>query len=153
MWTTRKELKEDNAFIGTLFWLIGSVVLYSTNLAVLDIVGRVTADVLKTGPLRDSARWTESKLYFTVVWLEIAFGSVILLSGVDQPLLLLVIASSLNGLVMFVYSVLLIQLNRGMLPREIGLGGGRLAALLWAVVFYGGFSAVLLWDQIGNLVG
>jgi len=144
-------LKEDNAAIGTLFWLIGTVVLYSTNLAVLDMVGRVTADVLKTGPLRDSTRWTESKLYFTVVWLEIAFGSVILLSGVDQPLLLLVIASSLNGLVMFVYSVLLIQLNRGMLPREIGLGGGRLAALLWAVVFYGGFSAVLLWDQIGSL--
>jgi len=145
-------LKEDNAFIGTLFWLIGSVVLYSTNLAVLDMVGRVTADVLKTGPLRDSTRWTESKLYFTVVWLEIVFGSVILLSGVDQPLLLLVIASSLNGLVMFVYSVLLIQLNRGMLPREIGLGGGRLAALLWAVVFYGGFSAVLLWDQVKSLV-
>ena len=86
-----------------------------------------------------------------VVWLEIAFGSAILLSGVDQPLLLLVIASSLNGLVMFVYSVLLIQLNRGMLPREIGLGGGRLVAICWAVLFYGFFSVILLWDQIGNL--
>ena len=51
----------------------------------------------------------------------LAVGSVILLSGVSQPLVLLVIASSLNGLVMFVYSVLLIQLNRGMLPRAIGL--------------------------------
>ena len=144
-------LKEDNAALGTLFWLIGGVVLYSTNLAVLDMVGRVTADVLKTGPLRDNETWSESKLYFTVVWLEIAFGSLILLSGLDQPLVLLVIASSLNGLVMFVYSVLLIQLNRGMLPREIGVSGVRLGALFWAVVFYGSFSAVLLWDQIGNL--
>lgn len=135
------------AWLGTTFWLIGSVVLFSTNLAVLDMVGRVTADVLKTGPLANNDRWSESKLYFTTVWLEIAFGSVILLSGVTQPIVLLVIASSLNGLVMFVYSVLLIQLNRGMLPREIGLKGGRLAALVWAVVFYGGFSIVLLVDQ------
>ena len=142
---------EHGDWLGTMFWLIGTVVLFSTNLAVLDIVGRVTADVLKTGPLAASTKWSESRLYFTVVWLEIAFGSAILLSGVDQPLLLLVIASSLNGLVMFVYSVLLIQLNRGMLPREIGLGGGRLVAICWAVLFYGFFSVILLWDQIGNL--
>ncbi|MGH8938313.1 MAG: Nramp family divalent metal transporter, partial [Actinomycetes bacterium] len=123
---------EHGDWLGTLFWLIGTVVLFSTNLAVLDMVGRVTADVLKTGALRDNENWSESRLYFAVVWMEIAFGSIILLSGVDQPLLLLVIASSLNGLVMFVYSVLLIQLNKGMLPKEIGLGGGRLAALVWA---------------------
>lgn len=146
-------LKETNVAVGTIFWLIGAAVLYSTNLAVLDMVGRVTADVLKIGPLRNNDRWSESRLYFTVVWLEITFGSLILLSGLDQPLVLLVIASSLNGLVMFVYSVLLIQLNRGMLPREIGVNGGRLAALVWAVVFYGGFSAVLLWDQVGKLAG
>jgi Mn2+/Fe2+ NRAMP family transporter len=142
---------EHGDWLGTMFWLIGTVVLFSTNLAVLDMVGRVTADVLKTGPLAANTKWSESRLYFTVVWLEIAFGSAILLSGVDQPLLLLVIASSLNGLVMFVYSALLIQLNRGMLPREIGLGGGRLAAIWWAVLFYGFFSVILLWDQIGNL--
>jgi len=144
---------EHGSALGTIFWLVGTVVLYSTNLAVLDMVGRVTADVLKTGPLAKSTRWSESRLYFAVVWLEIAFGAAILLSGMDQPLLLLVIASSLNGLVMFVYSVLLIQLNRGMLPAEIGLGGGRLVALVWAVVFYGGFSVVLLYDQIGKLGG
>ena len=34
----------------------------------------------------------------------------ILLSGFNQPLLLLTIAACLNGMVMFVYSILLIQL-------------------------------------------
>ncbi|MPZ97345.1 MAG: hypothetical protein GEU96_21125, partial [Propionibacteriales bacterium] len=72
---------------------------------------------------------------------------------VTQPLVLLVIASSLNGLVMFVYSVLLIRLNRGVLPREIGLKGGRLVVLAWAVLFYGGFSVVLLIDQAKTLFG
>jgi hypothetical protein len=143
----------EGAWFGTTFWLIGAVVLYSTNLAVLDMVGRVTADVLKTGPLATSTTWTESRLYFVTVWAEIVFGSVILLSGLTQPLVLLVIASSLNGLVMFVYSCLLIQLNRRTLPREIGLRGGRLVALGWAVLFYGFFSAILLWDQLSQLFG
>ena len=143
----------QGAWLGTVFWLIGTVVLYSTNLAVLDMVGRVTADVLKTGPLANNDKWSESRLYFVTVWAEILFGSVILLSGLDQPLVLLVIASSLNGLVMFIYSCLLIQLNRGTLPREIGLKGGRLVAIMWAVVFYGFFSAVLLWDQAQLLLG
>ena len=101
------------------------MVLFSTNLTVLDMVGRLTADVLKTGALRDNERWSESKLYFITVWAMILFGSIILLSGVTQPLVLLVIASCLNGVVMFVYSMLLLKLNRGVLPREIGLRGGR----------------------------
>ncbi|MGH3750092.1 MAG: Nramp family divalent metal transporter, partial [Micromonosporaceae bacterium] len=133
----------QGTWLSTAFWLTGTVVLFSTNLAVLDMVGRITADVLKTGALRNNPRWSESRLYFATVWAEILFGSAILLSGVTQPIILLVIASSLNGLVMFVYSVLLIRLNRGVLPREIGLKGGRLVALVWAVIFYGVFSAIL----------
>ena len=144
---------DQGRWLALTFWAIGSVVLYSTNLAVLDVVGRLTADVLKTGALRDSAWWSESKIYFAVVWAEIVFGSIILLSGVTQPLILLIIASSLNGLVMFVYSALLIQLNRRNLPAEIRVGGVRLAALMWAVLFYGFFSAVLLLDQFGKLGG
>jgi len=144
---------EKGEWLGTTFWLIGSVVLFSTNLTVLDMIGRLTADALKTTTLRDNDRWSESRLYFLTVWAMILFGSLILLSGVDQPLVLLVIASALNGLVMFVYSVLLLQLNRGVLPREIGLRGGRFAAIIWAVAFYGFFSVVLLIDQAKQLFG
>lgn len=138
---------DQGNWLGTLFWLIGTVVLFSTNLIVVDMIGRLTADVLKTTTLRDNDRWSESRLYFITVWAMILFGSIILLSGFDQPLLLLVVASALNGLVMFVYSILLLQLNRGVLPREIGLRGGRLVAIMWAVLFYGFFSVILIIDQ------
>ncbi len=144
---------EYGTWLSTSFWLIGSVVLYSTNLTVLDMVARLTADVLKTGALRDSTRWSESRLYFLTVWLMIAVGSAILLSGVDQPLVLLVIASALNGVVMFIYSLLLVKLNRGVLPREIGVTGVRFGAVVWACLFYGFFSVILLWDQAGQLFG
>ena len=117
------------------------------------MIGRLTADVLKTTTLRDNDSWSESRLYFITVWAMILFGSIILLSGIDQPLLLLVIASALNGLVMFVYSILLLQLNRWTLPREIGLRGFRFVAILWAVAFYGFFSVILLIDQGKQLFG
>jgi hypothetical protein len=144
---------EQGAWLGTVFWLIGSVVLFSTNLTVVDMIGRLTADALKTTTLRDNDKWSESRLYFITVWAMILFGSIILLSGVDQPLVLLVIAAALNGLVMFVYSILLLQLNRGVLPREIGLRGFRFGAIIWAVAFYGFFSVILLIDQGKQLFG
>jgi len=144
---------EQGAWLGTVFWLIGSVVLFSTNLTVVDMIGRLTADVLKTTTLRDNDKLSESRLYFITVWAMILFGSIILLSGVDQPLVLLVIAAALNGLVMFVYSILLLQLNRGVLPREIGLRGFRFGAIIWAVAFYGFFSVILLIDQGKQLFG
>ncbi len=138
----------EGEWVGIAFWITGMIVLLTTNLALIDMVGRVTADIIKTNWLRTSTRWTESRLYFLVVWAMIAFGSVILLAGVDQPLVLIVIAASLNGLVMFVYSVLLIRLNRSTLPRSIGLKGVRLGALYWATLFYGGFSIYLLYAVI-----
>ena len=52
---------------------------------------------------------------------------------------------------MFVYSCLLIQLNRFTLPAEVRTGTGRLIALIWAVLFYGFFSVILLIDQFGKL--
>jgi hypothetical protein len=134
-------------WFGIAFWLTGAIVLMSTNLGVLDHVGRLTADVLKVGFLRDNETWTESKIYFAVIWAEVAFGSIILLSGVTQPLVLLVISSALNGIVMFVYSILLIQLNGMNLPRAIKLRGGRLGVMCWSVLFFGFFSVIVVVDQ------
>jgi hypothetical protein len=145
-------LKEIVApWFGTFFWLTGVFVLLSTNLGVLDHVGRLSADVLRVGFLRDHPKWTESKIYFIVIWAEVAFGSIILLSGVTQPIVLLVIASALNGIVMFIYSMLLIKLNGFTLPKPIRLRGGRMAAMIWAVLFFGFFSVIVVIDQAGRL--
>ena len=63
--------------------------------------------------------WSESKIYVAVVWLMCTAGVCVLLSGMDQPLVLLVLAACLNGIVMFVYSCLLVKLNRsGCRPRS-----------------------------------
>jgi hypothetical protein len=71
----------------------------------------------------------------------------------SQPVVLLVISSSLSGVVMFVYSILLIQLNRRALPDAIKLGGFRLGVMFFAVVFYGGFSGWYLINKVPELLG
>ena len=83
-------------------------------------------------------------LLLAVLVVTIAAGSTILLSGFSQPLLLLVIAACLNGMVMFVYSILLIQLNRRALPPALRVRGLRLGMLMFATVFYGFFSGWLV---------
>ena len=81
----------------------------------------------------------------------VSIGILILLSGFDQPLVLLVISACLNGIVMFIYSILLIRLNRKSLPKAIRVTGVRLGSLFFAVAFYGFFAGWLVIVQIGDL--
>jgi hypothetical protein len=78
-----------------------------------------------------------------VVWGEILVGTAILLAGLDAPLVLL-IAQSINGMVMVLYCALLIKLNRSVLPHPARTGGARTGVMVWAVLFYGFFSAALV---------
>ncbi len=141
-------LKDDIApWFGTAFWICGSICLFSTNLGILDYTSRLIADQLKVSTMRESTFWSESKIYFAAVWTMIVFGCIVLLSGLEQPLLLLVISSSIAGVMMFIYSMLLIQLNRRALPRQIKISGVRLAVMAFSVLFFGVFSVLLVYDE------
>ena len=135
-------------WFGTFFWIFGALSMVLVALGVIDYISRIVADVLKTVYLQNSQRWTESRMYFLVAWSTIIAGSVILLSGFNQPLILLVIAACLNGMVMFVYSILLIQLNRRALPPPLRVRGLRLGMLIFATLFYGFFCGWLVLVQV-----
>ena len=132
----------------TLFWVSGAVILFSTNLGILDHLGRLIADILKGNWLADREAWSESKLYVIVVWGEIVVGSFILAFALDAPLVLMVIAGALGGVAMLVYSALLIRLNRSALPPAIRLRGLRLWAMIWSVALFGGFSFFVIWTGV-----
>jgi hypothetical protein len=139
-------------WFGRFFWVFGALSLILVALGTLDYIARIVADILRTVYLRDNQQWTESRLYFIVVWVTVLAGSVILLSGIEQPLILLMTAACLNGLVMVVYSVLLIQLNRRGLPRPLRVKGLRLAMLVFATAFYGYFGGWLILEQVGAIL-
>ena len=134
-------LKEIVApWFGTLFWMAGFFKLLSTTLGNFDYVSRITADAVKINAAADSKRWSESRIYGATVWMLVIVGIAILFVFTEQPLVLLVISSALSAIVMFIYSILLIVLNRGALPKMIRISGYRLGILLFAVVWFGYFS-------------
>ena len=126
----------------------GIAVLVSTELALLDAVTRVVADVIHASLLRESRRWTLSRLYFAVLWGFIAFGVAVLLVGLDQPLTLLVLSSCLNAGVMFLYSGLLIWLNLATFGGRLRPHPLRIVALAISLLFFGYFSLLTLLDQL-----
>ncbi|XVV16128.1 Nramp family divalent metal transporter [Actinoplanes sp. CA-131856] len=135
-------------WFGTFFWIIGAFSLFAAALGIVDYTSRLAADVLKTSYLKSL---NESKIYFVLVWGLVLVGIVVLLSGVTQPLVLLVISAVTGGLMMFVYSALLLLINRRLLPPEIRPGIGRVAALVWSFLLFGFLSVLTFNEQIRKL--
>ena len=138
-------------WFGTLFWMAGFFKLLSTTLGNFDYTSRISADAVKINAVPDSSRWTESRIYAATVWLLVVVGVVILLTVTEQPLLLIVIASAMSAGVMFIYSILLIVLNRKALPEMIRLSGYRLCDHRVRGVWFGYFSARVIIEYGGQL--
>ncbi len=141
---------EVGSWFGTLFWVIGAISLYAAALGIVDYTSRLGADVLKVAYLRNT---TESHIYFALVWGLVAIGTTVLLIGFDQPLVLLVISAVTGGLMMFIYSALLILLNRRVLPKPIQPGMGRVAALVWSFLLFGVLTVLTFNQQLQKLFG
>lgn len=137
-------------WFGALFWFIGAFSLFGAATGIVDYTARLAADVLRTSYLKGQ---NESRLYFALVWGLVAIGVVVLLAGVTQPLVLLVISACVGGLMMFIYSLLLIVLNRRILVPAIRPGPFRVGALVWAFLLFGTLSILTLSQQIPRLWG
>jgi hypothetical protein len=137
-------------WFGTLFLGVGAVSLFAAALGIVDYVGRLVADVIYVSYTRDRGSWSESRIYFAIVWCLIVFGCGILLLGFDQPLVLVTISTVLGGAIMVVYTCLLLVTNRRYLPEPIQLRGFRLGVLVFAVLLLGTTTTIVAIDQIKN---
>ncbi len=136
-----------------LFLATGIAVLFSTELALLDAVSRVSADLLQVALRLHFGRESNlSRLYFGMVWTLVGFGVLVLLAGFDRPLTLLVLSAALNAVVMFLYSGLLLWLNVRSFGGPLRVRPLRIAVLVISLLFFGFFSGLTLLDQLG-LVG
>jgi hypothetical protein len=132
------------------FWFIGAFSLFAAALGIVDYTSRLAADVIKTSYKRGA---NESKIYAGLVWGLVAVGIVVLLLGFSQPIVLLVISAVVGGFMMFIYSGLLILINRKSLPAAIRVRGWRLAGLIWSILLFGTLSVLTFSAQIGKLFG
>jgi hypothetical protein len=129
------------------FLLMGVAILLTTELGVLDVVSRISAEIVKVNWLRDSPAWTQSRLYYCFLWAEIALGVAVLglpllgvLPALNEPLFLLKTAAAMNGGVMFLYSLLLLYMNNKMLSRSLSMSPLRFVAIAWSCAFFGYFT-------------
>jgi hypothetical protein len=135
-----------------LFWAVGAFSLFAAAVGIVDYASRLTADIVKTTYLRQS-QIAESKIYFGLVWSFVGVGILVLLLGLNQPLILLIISACMAGFAMFIYSILLLVLNRRALPPQIRTGGVRVGALVFCICFFGVLSLLTAWEQVSKLFG
>jgi hypothetical protein len=133
-------------WFGVLFLAIGAFSLFGSAMGIIDYTSRLAADILKTTYLPRSTM-SESRMYFWLVWGMVGLGCSILLVGMSQPITLLVISASTGGTIMFLYSMLLIALNKRMLPEAIRINSFRTATLVWSTLLFGSLAIYTIYDQ------
>ena len=159
-------IRAEGRFIGDRYgpWMqhafhwMGIAILLTTELGLLDACARISTDIIKVNWLRDSEVWTDSRLYFLLLWGQILLGCAILLAGLvvpglAQPLVLLVLSAALNGGVMLIYSLLLLWMNSRVLGGTLRTPVVRFLAMVWASAFFGYFTIVTLSNQLPKLFG
>jgi hypothetical protein len=142
------EANEIDARIGStariLFLLMGVAILFTTEIGVLDAASRISTDIVKVNWLRENAKWSEGRLYYVFLWGMIGLASLIVLLERSQvninALSLFKFTSAMSGGVMFLYSGLLIYLNRRKLPQAIRMSLPRTLAMGGVVLFFGFFA-------------
>ncbi|SDK87281.1 Mn2+ and Fe2+ transporters of the NRAMP family [Nonomuraea maritima] len=139
-------------WFGVLFWLIGALALFASAMGIVDYTSRLASDTIKTVYLRDKPV-SVNRVYFAIVWGMALLGTAILLLGFDQPLILLVFSACFAAVMMFVYSILLIVLNRRALPQALKVRSYRLGALIWSVAFFGTLTVLVVIQQARQLFG
>jgi len=132
-------------WFGVLFLSVGAFSLFGSAMGIIDYTSRLAADIVKTTYMPGVS---ESRIYFWLVWGMVGLGCMILLAGISQPITLLVISASTGGTIMFLYSFMLIALNRRMLPPAIRISPFRTATLVWSTLLFGSLAALTIYSQV-----
>jgi hypothetical protein len=135
---------------GTLFLLAVAVMLFQTQLGVMDSTSRIMAENTALMVMRHKKTHTValSKIYFSFLWAQIAFGILLFLFGISEPKTLLVLGACLNAIAMFVHVGLMQWLNHDALPRAFQPRAWRKILLACIFLFFGIFSAIVCIDQL-----
>ncbi len=132
------------SIVGVFFLIIVAMMLFSTQLSVMDATSRITSENLIIINKDRFKPKNLSKFYFIFLWAQIFLGILILSTGFSEPLGLVTISAFLNAITMFIYTILILWLNSITLPKELRPSWWRKAVLTLVIVFFGMFS-LLTW--------
>ncbi|MCL4382729.1 Nramp family divalent metal transporter [Patescibacteria group bacterium] len=123
-------------FAGISFLILGGLMLFSTQMTVLDATSRIMSENL----LILKKKWNHKnlpKIYYSFLWAQILAGIIIFMTDLREPLTLLIIEAVINAGAMFVHIGLTTYLNYRSLEKEIRPSIFRIAIISLAFVFFG----------------
>lgn len=128
-------------------YLMGFVILFSTQIAILELLARNLTDALYSGSasFRAWARHDPRRFYYPAM-----LGIILLISlfiHIALPVQLTVISGNLSNFAALIFPLLLIYLNRR-LPRPARIGTWSTLVLIANTVFFGFFFINFLASQI-----
>jgi len=137
---------------GNLFLLIVVILLFQTQLGVMDSTSRIMAEnfaIKKLEKKKEHEKINLTNIYYGFVWAQIVFGIVLFLFNISEPKFLLVLGAVINAFAMFVHIGLVFWLNNKSLPRQVRPGWIRKIIISIIFLFFGGFSLYVILNQIG----
>ena len=137
--------------IGILFLLAVSIMLFQTQLGVMDSTSRIMSENAAILRMKEDpeGKINLSKIYFIFVWAQIAFGIVLFLLNIDEPKTLIILGAVINAFAMFIHTGLVAWLNHKSLPKVFRPSLFRKIVIAGIFAFFGFFSAVVLLDKLG----
>lgn len=133
---------------GILFLIITGVMLFATQLTVLDATSRIISENIMLSQYGKFSEKNVPLFYYATLWVQILCGILIYSFGISEPLQLVTISAVLNAIAMFIHVGLTLWLNLTSLEKEIRPGIFRITMAALALAFYGGFSIYTLADKI-----
>ncbi|MBP7820682.1 Nramp family divalent metal transporter, partial [Candidatus Saccharibacteria bacterium] len=137
---------------GTFFLIVTGMTLFGTQLTVFDATSRILSENIVLQAPKKIQPKSIPKVYYTVLWLQIIAGIIILSLGFKQPLQLLTISAVLNAFAMFVHTGMTLYMNKTDLPKQIRPNKFRTTAMLAAFLFYGSFSIYVIVTELNKLI-
>ncbi|MFZ5390782.1 MAG: Nramp family divalent metal transporter [Patescibacteria group bacterium] len=136
--------------IGTIFLLVVSIMLWQTQLGVLDSTSRIMAENLALKKLNNKNQLPLGQIYYGFLWAQIIFGIILFLFNIYEPKTLIIIGAVINAVAMFIHVGLVNWMNRKLLPKILQPKMWRQAIIIIIFLFFGLFSAITLWGNLGS---
>jgi len=130
--------------IALIIW----IALFTTQLAIVDVVVRFTSDALYDLWLRSKPNWHPGKVFFVILLLEVFGAIAIIAANVGKPWFLLVLGAGLNGYTMWYYNMFLTYYNTARLPSYLQPSWWRIICMWGAILFFGFLSVIALEQSI-----
>jgi len=139
---------------GPLFLFVVSVMLFQTQLGILDSTSRIMAEnwALKKLGKNIEGKINLAKIYYVFLWVQIAFGILLFALNIYDPKFLIVLGAVINAFAMFIHVGMVNWMNYKVLPAPFQARLWRKVMILVIFLFFGFFSALTLIDKSMPLV-